>query len=250
MTKKYNPDSNPKNNAIGSYMNGFVNLSLQWHKYFKNWHIGTSIDFGHFSNSAMKVPNLGLNLPSLTFNVGYDLRQRFRYTWSKLEAIECSLQNEEYNIRMADHLRLFLIGSAKQNIPKYETVRSRPVIAIMALYSLKVGKRWKLDFGLDAIFNGGNQYHQDTIAHTVGQTLQFGAYVGGSIHYNKAEFAVGLGAYFWSPVHPYGYIYNRLGFRYHFTKKISGLIAIKAHLAVADYLEIGIGYKLWQGKCK
>ena len=250
LTKRYHPEINPKNNAIGSYMNGFVNLGFHWHKYFEHWHIGMSLDFNHYSNSSMVVPNLGLNVPSLGVSIGYDINSRYLYSWDKQKAIECSVQNEDYNIRMAQHLRIFVIGSAKQAVPIALEPRSRPVVGISALYSIKTGRRWKVDFGLDAIYNRSNAFRHDTLSHSFGRTVQFGAYVGSSIHYNKAEFALGLGVYFYSPVHPYGYIYNRLGFRYHFTEKLSGIIGIKAHLAIADYLEIGIGYKLWQGKCK
>lgn len=243
VTKRYDAETNPKNNAIGSHLNGYVNLSLAWHKSFKHWHIGSSIEFGHYSNSAMKVPNLGLNVPSLMFNVGYNVEQRELF-----QANRRKVDDMGYQQRMKSELRVFLIGSAKQNVIRYNPAKSRPVIGISGLYSLNVGRRWKLDFGIDGVFNGGNQWHLDTTSYTVGETIQFGAYVGGSIHFYKAEFVTGLGVYFWSPVRPFGWVYNRLGFRYHFTDKLSGIVGIKAHLGIADYLEFGIGYQLWSEK--
>lgn len=240
VTKKYDEVTNKKNIAIGSHLNGYVNLKLQWGKYFEHWHIGAAIEFNHYSNAATKVPNLGLNVPSLVMNLGYDIQQRQLYAPNKRK-----IDSELYDRRMADHLRIFIMGSAKQNPPRFSPIKSRPVIGISGLYSMNVGRRWKVDFGLDAFYNDGNRHYLDSSVYTIGETLQFGAFVGSSIHFYNAEFIVGLGAYFYSPVHPYGWFYNRLGFRYHFSDKISGTVAIKAHWGIADYLEFGIGYKLW-----
>jgi len=35
VTKRYDVDLNPKNNAIGSHLNGFVNLQFNYNKHFK-----------------------------------------------------------------------------------------------------------------------------------------------------------------------------------------------------------------------
>ncbi|MBD3638183.1 MAG: acyloxyacyl hydrolase [Crocinitomicaceae bacterium] len=246
VTKMYDTELNPKNSAIGSHLNGYVNFTLQWQKYFRYWNFGTGIEFGHYSNCAMKVPNLGLNVPSLMFNIGYNFEERQVYEKDLGEVEdENSIEQQQYRYRMSDQFRIFIIGSAKQNEARFNPPKSRPVIAIQGLYSLNVGRRWKVDFALDGIFNGGNQYHLDSSAYSVGETIQFGVFVGASIHFYKAEFHTGIGAYFRSPVHPFGFVYNRLGFRYHFTDKFSGILGIKSHLAIADYLEIGIGYKLW-----
>lgn len=250
VSKIYNSDSNPKHVAIGSHVNGYVNLRMQWNRYFEHWHIGAGIEFGHFSNSAMKVPNLGLNLPSISLNVGYDLNKRSLYKNSINK--DSTHEDLKYLERMAKHLRLFVIGSSKQNLVQYNDPKSRAVIAIQALYSFKISNNWKIDFGLDGIYNGGNRWHLDTVAYSVGRTLQLGVYAGASVHFYRTEFYTGFGMYLRSTVHPYGLVYNRLGFRYHLTEKISALIGIKAHFAVADYLEMGIGYKLksWKRKPK
>jgi Lipid A 3-O-deacylase (PagL) len=250
VTKKYDAITNPKHIAIGSYLNGFVNLRLQWNKYFQNWHIGAGLEFAHFSNSAMIVPNLGLNLPSITFNVGYDFQKRALYDPGVLDKGFGEGNTEKYEKRMADQLRIFIIGSGKQNDVQFNPAKVRPIIALQGLYSIRLGKRWKFDTGIDLMFNGGNQYRLDTVAYSVGRTIQMGLFVGASIHFYNAEFLVAFGAYVRSTVTPYGWIYNRLGFRYHFTDRFSALVGIKAHFAVADYLEMGIGYKLgsWRKK--
>ena len=243
INKRYEVDTNPKNNAIGSYFNGYVNLQLRWRKYFDQWHIGAGIEFAHYSNAAMKVPNLGLNTPMISAEVGYDLHP-VRHS-DKLESLRTDFF---YKDRMADELRLFFIGSSKQNPIKFHEPKNRAVLALQMLYSKGVGKRWKVDAGIDLIYNDANRHYLDTSAYTIGETFQLGVFLGASLHVYRAEFITGLGYYVYSPVHPFGRIYNRLGFRYHFSSKLSGMVGIKAHLGIADYLEFGLAYQLWRSK--
>ena len=243
ITKRYDAESNPKNNAIGSHFNGFVNLQFNWDKHFEHFHLGAGVEFSHYSNAAMKVPNLGLNVPSINFNLGYTIRQR--KVWSPNKEKEAYSNHAEI---MSDDFHLILVGASKQNVAKQLKPKSRPIIGLSALYSKSLGKRWKLDAAVDFVYNDANRHYHDTSTYTFGETVQLGAYFGASIHFYKAAFVVGLGAYMYSPVKPFGLFYNRLGFRYHFTPKIVGTVAIKAHWGIADYLEIGLGYKLWKRK--
>ena len=243
VTKPYDIVTNPKNNAIGSHVNGFVNLQFNYNKHFEWWHIGAGIEFSHYSNAATKVPNLGLNVPSLNFNVGYDIHRREVYAANRRKT-----ETSNHAVMMKDDFHIYGVFSSKQNPAKQFKPKSRPVMGVTAYYSKGLGQRWKLDAAVDVFYNGGNRHYIDTSVYSIGETLQLGVYFGGSIHFYKAEFIVGVGAYVYSPVMPFSRIYNRLGFRYHFTDNIMGTVAIKAHFGIADYLEVGLGYKLWKKK--
>ena len=243
ITKRYDLATNPKNNAIGSHINGFVNLQFNYNKHFNHWHLGAGIEFSHYSNAATKVPNLGLNVPSINFNVGYDIQGRQVYAANKRKT-----EPSNHEVMMKDDFHIYGVFTSKQNAAKFNKPKSRPVYGITAYYSKSLGKRWKLDGALDLFYNGGNRHYLDTSAYTISETFQLGLYFGGSIHFYRAEFIVGVGAYVVSQVSPFGRIYNRLGFRYHFTDNLMGTVAIKAHFGIADYLEVGVGYKLWKRK--
>jgi hypothetical protein len=243
VTKPYDLITNPKNIAIGSHLNGFVNLQFNYNKHFKYWHIGAGIEFSHYSNAATKDPNLGLNIPSLNFNLGYDIKSREVYGASKRKT-----EDSNHDEMMKDDFHIYGVFSSKQNQPRHFKATSRPVLGLTAYYSKALGERWKLDAGLDVFYNGGNRHYIDTMVYSISETLQLGVYLGGSIHFYKAEFIIGIGTYLISHVTPFGRIYNRLGFRYHFTDNIMGTVAIKAHFGIADYLEVGLGYKLWNKK--
>lgn len=242
VTKSYDTETNPKNNAIGSHWNGYVNLLFNWNKHFRYWHFGAGLEFSHYSNSAMKVPNLGLNLPSFNLNLGFNIEERIAYT--DIDGSEYS----NYEDVMGDAVYLIAFASAKQNVIKQHEPVSRPVFALQGLYDKSIGKRWKLNTSLDLIYNGANRHYYDTSDYSIGETVQVGVFVGASIHFYKAEFGAGMGVYVWSPVKPFGLFYHRLGFRYHFTNNLVAVLGIKSHFAIADYLEFGIGYRLWKRK--
>jgi opacity protein-like surface antigen len=65
LTRKYNATTNPGDELISSTINLSVQLKfgLEW-KINKYVQLNTSINFNHFSNSGMKLPNYGLNIPS------------------------------------------------------------------------------------------------------------------------------------------------------------------------------------------
>ena len=240
VTKRYDAQLNPKNNAIGSHLNGFVNLQFNWAKHFKYWHIGAGLEFSHYSNASAKTPNLGLNIPSLNFNLGYSIAQRRLHTENRMKDTPSN-----YVETMVDNIHIFLLGGVKQNVITQEEPVYRGIIGVQGMFSKRIGSRWKLDFALDLTYNHANKYIHDNVSYSFGEVVQLGGYLGGSLHFYKTEFIVGVGAYAYNQVNPWGWVYNRLGFRYHFTEKIAGTIAIKAHLGIADYLEFGVGYKLW-----
>jgi Lipid A 3-O-deacylase (PagL) len=240
VTRRYDAQLNPKNNAIGSHLNGFVNLQFNWMKHFDKWHIGAGLEFTHYSNASIRTPNLGLNIPSLNFNVGCSLAKRTFYSANRQKD-----DPSNYEEIMRDDIHLSLLGGVKQNVITQSEPVYRGIFALQGMYSKVIGQRWKLDFALDVTYNNANKYFHDDTTYTFGQTLQLGGYVGGSIHFYNTEFIVGLGVYAYNHINPWGWVYNRLGFRYHFGDKITATVAIKAHLGIADYLEFGVGYKLW-----
>lgn len=68
-TKKYTQGSNEVDNAIGSDLNAYVQLrlGLEW-KIAKPLRLVTAFTYNHYSDGAVKLPNLGIN--TLTGTVG------------------------------------------------------------------------------------------------------------------------------------------------------------------------------------
>lgn len=64
-TKHYNAESNPYDNVLGAALNVFVQLrvDLEW-KIAPQFRLVTAAAFSHYSDCAIKLPNLGINTPT------------------------------------------------------------------------------------------------------------------------------------------------------------------------------------------
>lgn len=239
LTKRYDKYENPLNNAIGSVINARVNVKLSLTKYTKKMHFGAGIEIAHFSNGAVKNPNLGINAPSISFLVGYNFNEH-------LVLKSEDRKERKKGIELADPHRLLveLIGSAKEigAIPFYPKLY--PVVATRISYGYSKRGLWGVDGGMDVIYNESifHKYNDTTFVRN--DILQVGLYVGGFAHFYKSQIVFGLGYNVRDKIDPEGRVYNRIGLRYWFHKKWFGLFTIRANYGKADYFEFGIGYQI------
>jgi hypothetical protein len=66
LNKKFDINTDPKDIAIGSHLNTFVQWKVLWHLKLSNkLRLEPGLSFAHASNGRSQVPNLGLNVVSL-----------------------------------------------------------------------------------------------------------------------------------------------------------------------------------------
>ena len=235
--------TNPKNNAIGSHVNAFVNFQFVYTKYWDHFLLGAGIEMSHFSNAAIKAPNLGLNTPMCFAKIGYAFHERVVFLPDSASGSSTGLSFNTL-IRRQSKWQFHVIGSVKQNLPGYNLSEYLPVFALQALYHRPIGLKWDFETGVDLMYNQANRVKYDDQTYTFGETIQAGAYVGVAANFYRSQLYFGLGGYGYNKINPAGWIYNRIGYRYHFNEHWNGMIGIKAHIGIADYLEMGIGYRL------
>ena len=81
FTKPYNSETNPGNLWISSPINASMHLNLETkYRISDQYQVVLSGTFTHYSNGALSMPNLGINLPSI--NVGVRYTKRWRWTTS------------------------------------------------------------------------------------------------------------------------------------------------------------------------
>jgi hypothetical protein len=236
VTEKYDALSNPKNNAIGSHWNSFVNFQFVYTKYWNHFLLGAGIELSHYSNCSVKAPNLGLNTPMCFAKIGYAFHEREVYT-PDTNAVIAILP------RPGNRFQFHVVSSVKQNLPGYNASKYLPVIAFQALYRKRLSFKWDLEAGVDVIYNQANRVKYDDQSFTFGETIQAGIYLGAAANYYKSQIYFGLAAYFYNKINPAGWVYNRIGYRYNFNAHWNAMIGIKANIGVADYLEMGIGWR-------
>lgn len=232
VTKPFNQIKNPKNVAIGSAFNGFIQLGafLNYENSSNTFSIG--LDMSHFSNGSSKLPNLGLNLPYLS--LGYV---------HHLEPLKIVQEKLEYNFSKEITIEILGIVSPKQVFPTGG--RTAPVFALASFFQKRITPISGVEVGLDLISNQSHFNVYKEIEKTQWMVLQVGVYAGYLFHVtDELRFYTGMGGYVKNELDPAGYFYHRLGVRYRTKKRLIFQFGIKSNFAKADYFEYGIGYRI------
>lgn len=237
ITKKYDSFENKKNIAIGSHINGFVNLQLSWTKHFERFYFGAGADFSHISNAKLKTPNQGLNTFTVFATAGYNIHPRQVYKEPKFNGTLADL-------RTFHKWQFHFIFGLKQNLPDHFDARNFGVAALQGLYRKNLSLLWDVEFGLDLVYNEANRWYYETEPVPAYQALLLGGYSGMALSLYRSQIYFGIGVYALNPINPEGWVYNRAGIRLLANDKWNFSIGIKAHVGIADYLEWGLGYRL------
>ena len=195
-----------------------------------------ALGINHYSNAGLKVPNLGLNTPFFCFSAGYSNTERA--VMPKLESAADIAESRT----PSEIFRNTMVWSGRQNYPGYTFSRIHLVLAYQGLLSLRMGEKWRLEPGLDIIYNGANRFFFLEDEKNILETIQVGIYCGSSVQFYRSSIYFGLGVYVRDQLDIYSPIYNRIGYRFRFTQRFSGIFGIKANVGKAEYMEFGVGY--------
>jgi len=236
ITKKYDKETNPTNNAIGSNINAKVSFKLELNQFTNRYHFGLGMELAHFSNGTFQHPNLGLNTLAIYANVGYNLNNRrvFNYVKKKVNEIE-------------ETSKFYVVGegifSISEVLPISGDAKKYAVFAGRFSFVKPISLSWNCEFAIDGVYNASNQYRYLDNNHEAKDVAQLGLYAGMSFNYYKSQIIFGLGYYIVDIIIPLGRVYNRIGYRYFFNKNVFGLFNIRANFGKADFFEFGLGYK-------
>lgn len=227
--KKYDAIFNPENIAIGSHVNMMVVLALKAKYSFHKNTLSAAMDITHFSNSAFQIPNLGINVPYVSFGF-----QR------KLGILAKS--NSRLAPKTFKKLRFGVLGmfSLKEIMP--DGIKKYPIYAASLFGRTILSSKAGIEFGVDLLSNQSHFEFEPLVDKTQGSIVQLGVYVAYLVPLNHIHFVFGMGAYVRDWYNPNGLLYHRVGCRYQWFNGMFGHMAIKSHWAKADFLELGLGY--------
>ncbi len=238
VSEKYDYRVNYYNTAIGSKLNAHIHFSVLANimlfdtpLYFT---LGTA--FNHFSNASFKKPNLGLNV--ITLNAGamymisdheYSIPKRVR-----------PFMNREYYFTM-------YYGFGSRQNTTYED-KNHFVQTLVADASIKYNHRRSFGLGLDFVIDPSLQTQiKDSEEDFRGNKdlVRVGIHFVQDVFLTQelvCIFQIGTYAY-----NRHGerriMMYNRLGIRYIINERLVGNFMIRSHAFVADFAELGIGYR-------
>lgn len=246
-TKKYQKGNNEVNNAIGSYVNAYVQLrfGLEW-KLAKPIRLVTAFTYNHYSDGAVKLPNLGINTLCGTIGlIYYPTTEKYKIEWNK-----DSIPKPKHKNEIFAKTTVGILDVKNSNIPEKIYVMQSTAIG----YSRYLNITNKLSMGTMLEFNFGEPHIYINTLEVQNKKIKNAAtnlsvFVGDEIMIGKVGFYFQLGAYLY---HTYKvplpitfrlganlYASNKLG------KKKRGAIfatgGLKAHGATAQLVEFGTG---------
>lgn len=235
IQKPFDRVSNYKNLAIGSHFNALIFFNSNWsYQVSKNINTSLGLSLTHFSNGSLKRPNLGINLLSVNYGVGY----HFGATQTKtvFNGINKEKKWEGSIVLSAGTKEIPPIGGKKYFVSSFS-------------YSLLKTVTNKSSFGI-----GTDLFYNTSLEPLVikvqnedkGKISRFRLGFNGTyaLTMGKLSLLFQVGGYAYTVYKDNGYIYSKLGSRYKVTDKLFLNLALKTHFAVADFIEYGIGYQI------
>ncbi len=235
ITKKYDSISDPHNIAIGSNLNGFVNLRLNAQFRINNrMRIETGIGLSHFSNGAMALPNLGLNIATVNLGVGYQFG--VKPTCSIIDSCSFKL------------IKWYLVGYTSVGLSAVEYASKQKYPAYVASINIErfnnCKNKWNT--GIEFAYDGAQyyRYQNDTSINFTNknQNIQIGIKLGYALVAGRLSMPLEWGYFIYSRI-PY-HNFHRIGLRYQINEYMSASITLKTRFSHADFFEFGFGYRI------
>jgi hypothetical protein len=236
LTKKFDVYSNRRNQAIGSNLNGSMQFSLVAHTPMRNSldYIDYGISISHYSNAAFKVPNLGYNIPSLTFRYGFNAGSR-----------EVDNLDERGVLKKYDWRATLIYGKKQRNFAAPQDFYNFG-FQLRGLRNVSEAKAWR--FGLDYTIDKTYMFSEDNTVALDSISLvnksEFAIAGGFQWSFGRTDVIAELGAYLYKPAVLKNPISQRMGVAYRITDNLSAQGTLRFHRGVADFFEIGVGYTL------
>ena len=240
-TKSYDAITNNKNHAIGSKFLASAYLKLQFFQLFKKekLSINTGVSLIHFSNVALKNPNLGINTVNLNLGINY-----------LLEPVKTTALKEKLTITEIDkklYFNLILRGGYNESLEIDSGLF--PFYTVTFYGSKTINNYSDITFGTDYFKSEFLKNHIKNINIEEGKNYnendysRIGIFVGHELIQNNFSFVSQIGYTIYYPFPYVSRIYERFGFKYKLSKHLFSEVTMKINLFRAEALEFGIGYK-------
>ncbi len=235
LTKPYDLISNRKNKAIGSHLNGNIQLMYKAHFDVSNsLSLITGIGITHYSNGNFKRPNLGINLAHFVFGFNKKIKTYNQIDFKPLPKL------------FPDNGIEFNVGIANKEISVADT-RRFTIITTSLLHYFKYNETRNWRAGLDVYFDKTYPYFKfqpsslDNVK--LSKQTEIALKVGHEFIFGRLAIVSDLGTYLYRPNQYKKAVYFSIGFNYFFNKNINLQTRLKSHLAVADYFQWNAGYR-------
>lgn len=237
INKKFDLQDNYFDLAIGSHVNVYINYGLEGLVRISPLvQMKLGLGMTHVSNGRFKEPNQGLNMITSFVGVQYSLNDPYKY-----------ITNESKETDEPGRNQLILMGSAgEKQISRKYTYTYWPT-SLSAEYARKISRTsWvglAISTYLDPSLKKEIEMEGDTAKN--GDNIRIALNFSYELKMGRFSYIFQPGFYLKNSYTKPGTISNKIGLRYQLNRRWLTGITIKAHwLAIADFIEWGIGYRL------
>lgn len=229
FSQVYHPVNNPDNLWISARLNSSMYGHFETvYKILPTWHVVIAGAYTHFSNGATRMPNLGVNFP--TVNIGLRYHTYGKTYVQRLDTIHAPLNRHYLHVSL---------GVGAKVLGDFGTTYYR-TLAASVQYGYFVGQFSKLLLSLDAFRD--NSLLDSTNRANNTDINRLGIWAGHEFMHGRVGVVFGWGYYFYKKTERDANNYIKVGLRYHFHKNLFGAIILKTHYGQADCFEWTLGY--------
>ena len=249
--KPYHAQNNPYNEAIGSRETLMATFSLilqyQLTKYLD---LSTSFTLTHFSNAALKNPNLGINTFAPRLSLRYHLQAKPQTPGKSRESL--NYKPYEWLISTLVALKDVPLGTATTSFSQYNSLKFL-ILGLKLRLNRQISNKSKFGIATDLTYNGNSHKiivqngNLQPVRLDLKDKLSNSLFLSYELVINNLAFLIQYGAYLYRHEVDAGKpgTYQRIGLRYHFTHHLFVAMTLKAyHFSVADFIGWNIGYRL------
>ncbi|NEQ50506.1 MAG: acyloxyacyl hydrolase [Leptolyngbya sp. SIO3F4] len=239
ITKRWERLENHNNILIGSHFNMAVQFQASYRWQFQpRWAFRSGIGLTHFSNGASVIPNLGINLMTVSAGLTYEFGK------APVPALDTNVFSYEDGWGLLTSVAGFFKEAVDEGGDRYAA-------GTWLLEGYRdVSTRSRFSLGVSTMYNGSLEKvyaaEEDLFTDRWTDWLQVGIQFGYHLKMNRWELYLQNGVYVYSLRYPNGILFSRLGGRYRVNREWFLTANLKSHLLKADYFEFGFGRYLWR----
>jgi hypothetical protein len=240
ITKTYNPNTNYFDMVIGSHLNAYLSYCLEgFVRITPQFTLTLGAAFSHTSNGNIKEPNKGLNIITSCLSLQYSFQKSSRKHYVMPTDVKDTSKNQ-----------LQFLGSLgwKQISRSFGTTYT--VSSVSAEYARRISQTGWVGLATGFYYDPSIRKEisldsNDTVKASTSDLIRITLNLSYELKMGSISFIIQPGIYLKNAYTKPGHISNRIGVRYQVNDRLSAGVTIKANwVAVADYIEWGIGYRL------
>ncbi len=234
VTRKFDLEDNYLNVATGSHFNMHFNLRLGAnYRLSDKFELNTGISLDHFSNANTSEPNLGINYLTAFGGLSYKLGKKY----------------EKQKQELKPHIKknkMSIFASFGGKHPRSLTSQYFLTSSVSFEFDKAFFRKFHFGIGADLFYDSSvkSSLIDAGEEHKNIYDFQTGIHLSPSLIYNRISISIQVGIYLLLTERVDNYlIYNRGLIQYEINDYFSIRLAMKSHLHILDYPEIGFGYK-------